>query len=155
LRRLSVLVVALCLAGVFPGLLKAMSAQAAANPTPGSHNPASSVPTPAQPPAKQPAKPIAEPIDPNATAGVRGVGFAIKVQVTFKAKPVVGAYVVVRNPNHSVAGTCNTDSTGVCTLSVGAGKYTFTATQNGLAGANFAQVATATKKLVIKLARVK
>ena len=99
MRLPGVLVLALCLGDVTPGWTKAISAQATTNPAPVSHGPASSVP----PPAKAPAKTPAEPIDPDATAGVRGAGFALKVQVTFKAKPVVGAFVLARNPDRSVA----------------------------------------------------
>jgi hypothetical protein len=110
-------------------------------------------PTPAPKPAKAPPPP--EPIDPNATAGVRGFGQPIKVGVQYKSKPVDGASVLAKNPDGTVAGSCTTDATGGCTLTVGVGEYKFTAVQSGLAGEVSAPVTAGTKPIAIKLAKVK
>jgi len=103
------------------------------------------------PPAKKPA----DPVDPNATAGVRGPGIPIKIEVRYKRKPVDGASVLAKNPDGKLAGSCTTDSTGMCVLSVGAGEYSFSAAQNGLVGTISAQVTAAAKPVAITLAKVK
>jgi hypothetical protein len=105
--------------------------------------------TPSTPTAPQ------EPIDPNSTAGPRGPGYAVKVQVQFNRKPVDGASVLAKNPDGTVADSCNTDSTGACRVSVGAGSYTFTAAQNGLAGSATGRVGADTKQIAVKLTKVK
>lgn len=147
MRLPDILILSLCLAGAIPRGRNVASAQVPASPVPASQAPASKTPP-------KPTKKPAEPVDPDATAGVRGAGYSIMVEVQFKRKPVDSAYVLVKNPDGTVAGTCSTDSTGCCTLSIGAGDYTVTATQNRLKGEAATRVTSASKLVVIKLTQI-
>ena len=112
-------------------------------------------PTPAQQTSPPPAKKPAEPIDPDATAGVRGPGYSVKVRVLLNGKPVYGAYVIAKNPNGSVAGTGNTNSVGECLLNVGEGDYGISATQNRKTGTASMHISASTGTIVIRLAKLK
>jgi hypothetical protein len=103
----------------------------------------------------RPAETPDEPVDPDSTAGVRGGGPSVRVEVQYRRKAVAGASVVAKNPDGRVAGTCNTDSAGVCALGIGAGDYMLTATQSGLAGTTPAEVTAASKPIAIKLVKEK
>jgi len=108
-----------------------------------------------QTPAPKPKKKPEEPIDPDATAGVRGNGTTHTVRVLHKGSPAIGAHVVVKNTNGSLAASCFTNDAGECTVDIGADSYIIDATRNGRAGTVSLAVEDATGPIVIKLHKPK
>jgi hypothetical protein len=111
-----------------------------------------------QPQTTAPAKPKKkpdEPIDPDTSAGVRGPGGKHTVRVLLKGKPAVGAQVMVKNTNGTLAASCTTGDMGECQVDIGADSYIVDATKHGRAGTVSLPVDDSTGPIVIKLARVK
>jgi hypothetical protein len=77
------------------------------------------------------------------------------VRVLLKGKPAVGAHVVVKNTNGSLAASCDTSDTGECQVDIGADSYVIGATRNGRAGTVSMPVNDSTGPIVIKLAKVR
>jgi hypothetical protein len=136
--------------GALPGFLQSQPPSASATQTAA---PASSQPQ-SNPPAKPKKKPD-EPIDPDATAGVRGNGSTHTVRVLLKGKPAVGAHVVVKNTDGTLAASCYTSDSGECQADVGVDKYIISATTKGRAGTVSISVGDSPGPIVIKLTKVK
>jgi hypothetical protein len=134
-----------------PAGLSSQTAPSPSTQTATASNPQSQSTPPAKPKPKKPE----EPIDPDATAGVRGPGTTHTIRVLLKGKPAVGAHVVVRNTNGTLAASCDTSDTGECQVDVGADSYVIGATRNGRVGTVSMPVSDSTGPIVIKLAKVK
>jgi hypothetical protein len=132
----------------WPGRLPAQSTAASGTQT---TTPATQQPAPKPKPKKKPD----EPIDPDTTAGVRGPGTTHTVRVLLKGKPAVGAHVVVKNTNGTLAASCFTNDSGECQVDVGADSYVLSATEKDRAGSVSLAVTDATGPIVIKLAKIK
>ena len=84
--------------------------------------------TPPTPPPPPPKKTTRKSIDPNATAGVRGLGLPVLVQVRRHGKPVAHAPVSVKTDAGVEIAHGETDTSGNWSLKLDAGDYTLSAT---------------------------
>jgi hypothetical protein len=103
------------------------------------------------PPKAAPKKAPQKPIDPDESAGVRGVGSPLTVQVLMRGKAVKNAHVLVKNTNGTLAGSCFTSAAGNCKMEVGPDDYEVDATGNGRAGVLKLHVSAETRTVSIKL----
>jgi hypothetical protein len=78
-----------------------------------------------------PKKKTKESIDPHATAGVRGLGSPVTIQVRDHGKPVGGAQIVVKTDAGVEIRQGETDSAGNWQLKLDSGEYSFTVISAG------------------------
>jgi hypothetical protein len=88
-------------------------------------------------PAPPPKKPAPKPIDPDETAGVRGLGLPVVITVRVHGKPAPDAFVVVKTDAGIELKSGQTDTAGVFKLKLEPGDYII----NAVAGEHHRQLA--------------